>query len=274
MDASTDILSQAVELVTEHFGFGKTRGQPAAFLISGSGLSNLADAPLASLSYELIPGFPRASVAGHGNELVLQQVGDRLVLAMSGRLHLYEGHSAQEVTFPVRLARALGIETMVITNACGGLNPEFESGDIMLIEDHINLMGANPLIGPNHSQGARFPDMSEPYSVELRNTARDVARESGMSIRAGVYVSVSGPSLETNAEYKMLRMLGGDTVGMSTVPEVIVAVHAGMRVLGFSVITDLCVPPVKPVTFAEIVHNARLAEPNLKKLIRGCIERM
>ena len=273
-DSTDDILNQAAELVTGHFGFGKTRGQPAVFLISGSGLSNLADAPLESLSYEPIPGFPRASVAGHGNELVLQQVGDKLVLAMSGRLHLYEGHSPQEVTFPVRLARALGIETMVITNACGGLNPEFESGDIMLIEDHINLMGANPLIGPNHPQGTRFPDMSEPYSAELRNLARNVARENGMSIRAGVYVGVGGPSLETNAEYKMLRMLGGDTVGMSTIPETIVAVHAGMRVLGFSVITDLCVPPVKPVTFAEIVHNARTAEPNLKKLIRGCIERM
>jgi purine-nucleoside phosphorylase len=174
----------------------------------------------------------------------------------------------------VRLARALGIDTMVITNACGGLNPEFESGDIMLIEDHINLMGANPLIGPNHPQGTRFPDMSAPYSAELRKLAHDIARENGMHIRSGVYVGVSGPSLETNAEYKMLRSLGGDTVGMSTVPEVIVAVHAGMRVLGFSVITDLCVPPVKPVTFEEIVRNARLAEPNLKKLIRGCIERM
>jgi purine-nucleoside phosphorylase len=275
MNASTDdILNQAARLVTEHFGFGKSRGQPAVFLISGSGLSNLADAPLESLSYEPIPGFPRASVAGHGNELVLQQVGDKLVLAMSGRLHLYEGHTPLEVTFPVRLARALGIETMVITNACGGLNPEFESGDIMLIDDHINLMGANPLIGANHPQGTRFPDMSEPYSAELRALAHEIARENGMRIRTGVYVGVIGPSLETNAEYKMLRTLGGDTVGMSTVPEVIVAMHAGMRVLGFSVITDLCVPPVKPVTFAEIVHNARMAEPNLKKLIRGCIERM
>jgi purine-nucleoside phosphorylase len=193
---------------------------------------------------------------------------------MSGRLHLYEGHTPAEVTFPVRLARALGIETLIITNACGGLNPEYEAGDIMLIEDHINLMGANPLTGPNHPQGTRFPDMSNAYSAELRDLAQRVAREIGTNLRTGVYVGITGPSLETNAEYRMLRTIGGDTVGMSTVPEVIVAAHAGMKVLGFSVVTDLCIPPVRPVTFEEIVHNARLAEPALRKLIRGCIERM
>jgi purine-nucleoside phosphorylase len=193
---------------------------------------------------------------------------------MSGRLHLYEGHTPQDVTFPVRLSRALGIETLIITNACGGLNPDYRAGDVMLIGDHINLMGANPLIGPNDPQGTRFPDMSEPYTLKLRELALQVARDSGMNLRRGVYVGVPGPSLETNAEYKMLRIIGGDAVGMSTVPEVIVAAHAGMNVLGFSVVTDLCVPPVQPVTFAEIVHNARLAEPSLKKLIRGCIERM
>ena len=144
----------------------------------------------------------------------------------------------------------------------------------MLIEDHINLMGSNPLTGPNDPQGTRFPDMSEPYTRKLRELALEVARQNGMNLRTGVYVGITGPSLETNAEYGMLRLIGGDTVGMSTVPEVIVAVHAGMKVLGFSVVTDLCVPPVQAVTFAEIVHNARLAEPSLKKLIRGCIERM
>jgi purine-nucleoside phosphorylase len=264
----------AVEHVRQHFGFGADHPTPDVFLISGSGLSELASEPIASLSYEPIPGFPRASVAGHGNELVLQQVGTKLVLAMSGRLHLYEGHTPQDVTFPVRLSRALGIETLIITNACGGLNPDYRAGDVMLIGDHINLMGANPLIGPNDPQGTRFPDMSEPYTLKLRELALQVARDSGMNLRRGVYVGVPGPSLETNAEYKMLRIIGGDAVGMSTVPEVIVAAHAGMNVLGFSVVTDLCVPPVQPVTFAEIVHNARLAEPSLKQLIRGCIERM
>ena len=268
------MLNEAVEYVSKFFGFGDERAVPEVFLISGSGLSELASEPIATLPYDPIPGFPRASVAGHGNELVLQEVGGKLVLAMSGRLHLYEGHTPQEVTFPVRMARALGIDTLVITNACGGLNPDYRAGDIMLIEDHVNLMGSNPLSGPNDPQGTRFPDMSEPYTLKLRELALEVARQNGMNLRTGVYVGITGPSLETNAEYGMLRLIGGDTVGMSTVPEVIVAVHAGMKVLGFSVVTDLCVPPVQAVSFAEIVHNARLAEPSLKKLIRGCIERM
>jgi len=267
------MIDKAAAKITAAFELGSAR-QPHVFLISGSGLASLASEPVATLSYNDIPGFPRASVDTHGNELVLQEVGGRLVLAMSGRLHLYEGHSPQAVTFPVRLARALGIETLIITNAAGGLNPGFAAGDIMLIEDHINMMGSNPLIGPNDSQGTRFPDMSEPYTKSLRDLAECVASENGLEIRKGVYIGITGPSLETNAEYRMLRTIGGDTVGMSTVPEVIVAVHAGIKVLGFSVVTDLCVPPVRPVTFEEIVHNARLAEPSLKKLIRGCIERM
>src|SRR5689334_17129506 len=268
------MLKQATEHVSRHFGFGDSRATPSVILISGSGLAELASEPLAKLSYSEIPGFPAASVQHHGNELVLQEVGGKLVLAMSGRLHLYEGHTPEAVTYPVRLARSLGIDTLIITNAAGGLNPDFVAGDIMMIDDHINMMGSNPLIGPNDPQGTRFPDMSEPYTASLRQLARDIARENGMSLKSGVYVSVTGPSLETNAEYKMLRICGGDSVGMSTVPEVIVAVHAGMKVLGFSVITDLCVPPVRAVTFEEIIHNARLAEPSLKKLIRGCIERM
>jgi purine-nucleoside phosphorylase len=266
------MLNQAARYVNDFFRLDQT--SPSILLISGSGLSELASEPIATLPYSKIPGFPHASVAEHGKELVLQEVGGKLVLAMSGRLHLYEGHSAQDVTFPVRLAREIGIDTLVITNACGGLNPDYKAGDIMLIEDHINLMGTNPLIGPNHPQGTRFPDMSEPYTTALRELALRVAAEHGLNLQRGVYVGITGPSLETNAEYRMLRTLGGDTVGMSTVPEVIVAVHAGMKVLGFSVVTDLCVPPVAPVTFEEILHNARLAEPSLKKLIRDCIVRM
>ena len=268
------MLNQSIEYVSKFFGFGTDSPAPSVFLISGSGLAELASEPIATLDYEGIPGFPRASVHGHGNELVLQEVGGKLVLAMSGRFHLYEGHTPQVVTFPVRLARSLGIKTLVITNAAGGLNPDFVAGDIMLIDDHINMMGSNPLTGPNDPQGTRFPDMSEPYTRELRDLAHRIAAENGMRLKQGVYVGIGGPSLETNAEYRMLRYIGGDTVGMSTVPEVIVAVHAGMKVLGFSVVTDLCVPPVRAVTFEEIMHNARLAEPSLKKLIRGCIERM
>jgi purine-nucleoside phosphorylase len=269
------MLKEATDYVRRFFGFGETRAVPEAFLISGSGLAELASEPIAKLSYDDIPGFPNTSVEHHGNDLVLQEIGGKQILAMSGRLHLYEGHPPQVVTFPVRIARSVGIDTLVITNAAGGLNPEFVAGDIMMIDDHINMMGSNPLIGPNdNDQGIRFPDMSEPYSADLRRIAKDVARENGVNLKSGVYVSVTGPSLETNAEYRMLRMIGGDAVGMSTVPEVIVAVHAGMKVLGFSVITDMCVPPVKAVTFAEIVHNARLAEPSLKKLIRDSIARM
>ncbi|MEO8578000.1 MAG: purine-nucleoside phosphorylase [Gemmatimonadales bacterium] len=267
-------LAEAVKHVSEFFGFGASRPAPTILLISGSGLSDLASDPVATLGYDSIPGFPRASVAGHGNELVLQEVEDKLVLAMNGRFHLYEGYTPQEVTFPVRLARALGIRTMIITNACGGMNPGYAAGDIMLIEDHINMMGTNPLIGPNHTQGPRFPDMSEPYSAQLRRLATDVAKENDTTVHSGVYVGVTGPCLETNAEYKMLRAIGADVVGMSTVPEVIVARHAGMQVLGFSVVTDLCVPPVRATSFDEIMHNARLAEPALRKLIRGCIARM
>lgn len=267
-------IERAVAHVDEFFGLTREGISPFVFLISGSGLSDLADQPIATLPYETIPGFPTASVQGHGNELVLQKVGDRHVLAMSGRFHLYEGYTPQEVAFPVRLARALGIRKLIITNACGGLDPDFHAGDIMLIEDHINLMGSNPLVGPNHPQGTRFPDMSDPYTFGLRSLAREVAGECDVNLRAGVYAGVIGPCLETNAEYRMLRAIGADAVGMSTVPEVIVAVQAQMQVLGLSVVTDLCVPPVRPTSFDEIIANARLAEPGLKKLIRGCMERM
>ena len=266
------MLNQAASYVDDFFRLDQAR--PSILLISGSGLSELASEPIATLPYSDIPGFPHASVAEHGKELVLQEVGGKLVLAMSGRLHLYEGHSPQDVTFPVRLAREIGIDTLVITNACGGLNPDYKSGDIMLIEDHINLMGANPLIGPNHPQGTRFPDMSEAYSSKLRNLARDVAREHGMTLREGVYVGITGPSFETNAEYRMLRMIGGDAVGMSTVPEVIVARAIGMRVLGLSCITNLaCGLSASPITHAEVLETTARAVETFRALVKGVIAR-
>jgi purine-nucleoside phosphorylase len=195
---------------------------------------------------------------------------------MQGRFHRYEGYTLQQVTFPVRVLRALGAGTLVVSNACGGMHPLWAPGDLMLIADHINLLGDNPLIGPNDDTlGPRFPDMSEPYDVTLRQHARGVAAANGLPLREGVYVAVTGPCLETRAEYRMLRAMGADVVGMSTVPEVIVAVHGGMRVLGLSIITDQCLPDaLVPATLEHIVAVATKAEPHLTALVRGVLERM
>jgi purine-nucleoside phosphorylase len=195
---------------------------------------------------------------------------------MQGRFHRYEGYSLQQVTFPVRVMRALGIDTLVVSNACGGLNPMWSAGDLMLIADHINLLGDSPLIGPNDDRlGPRFPDLSMPYDAPLRDIARQVAVEQRMSIREGVYVAVAGPNLETRAEYRFLRAIGADVVGMSTVPEVLVAIHSGMRVLGLSIITDMCLPDaLEPATLEKIVAVANTAEPRLTALVRGVLERL
>ena len=195
---------------------------------------------------------------------------------MQGRFHRYEGYTLQQVTFPVRVLRALGAETLVVANACGGMNPLWMPGDLMLIADHINLLGDNPLIGPNDDRlGVRFPDMSAPYDAQLRVLAREVAAEQRTVLREGVYVAVAGPNLETRAEYRMLRALGADVVGMSTVPEVIVALHGGMRVLGLSIITDQCLPDsLEPANVATIIATASRAEPRLTALVRGVLERL
>jgi purine-nucleoside phosphorylase len=195
---------------------------------------------------------------------------------MQGRFHRYEGYTLQQVTFPVRVLRALGADTLVVSNACGGMHPLWAPGDLMLIADHINMLGDNPLIGANDDRlGVRFPDMSEPYDGALRALARSVAADLGVSLREGVYVAVPGPNLETRAEYRMLRLLGADVVGMSTVPEVIVALHAGMRVLGVSIITDQCLPDaLEPADVATIIATAGRAEPRLTALVRGVLERL
>ena len=251
---------------------------PDAAIILGTGLGGLAARITveATVDYHDIPGFPLSTVESHAGRLICGSLSGRTVVAMQGRFHRYEGYSLQQVTFPVRVLRALGAPVLVVSNACGGLHPLWRAGDLMLIADHINLLGDNPLIGRNDDRlGPRFPDMSEPYGESLRALAREEARRQGITLREGVYVAVTGPCLETRAEYGFLRTIGADVVGMSTVPEVIVAVHAGMRVLGVSIITDMCLPDaLEPASLEKIIGVAARAEPDLTSLIAGVLERV
>jgi len=251
---------------------------PDAAIVLGTGLGALAKEidVAATIEYSDIPGFPLSTVESHAGRLLCGSLGGKTVVAMQGRFHRYEGYSLQQVTFPVRVLHALGARTLLVSNACGGMREEWGPGDLMLIADHINLLGDNPLIGENDDRlGPRFPDMSAPYDAELRAFARAVARERGIELREGVYVAVTGPNLETRAEYRMLRRLGADVVGMSTVPEVIVAVQGGMRVLGVSIITDQCIPEtLVPAALATILATAGRAEPKLTALVRGVLERL
>jgi purine-nucleoside phosphorylase len=270
---SAERIAAAVQLVRRRFD-----KVPDVAIVLGTGLGALAEQIETEVvvDYADIPDFPLSTVESHAGRLLCGTLGGRTIVAMQGRFHRYEGYSLQQVTFPVRVLRALGARTLVVSNACGGMNPLWQPGDLMLIADHINLLGDNPLIGPNDdSLGPRFPDMSEPYSVELRALAREVARTQGITLREGVYVAVQGPNLETRAEYRMLRQLGADVVGMSTVPEVIVAVHGGMRVLGLSIITDQCLPDaLEPASLGQILGVARKAEPHLTTLVQGVLERL
>ncbi|MFL5562172.1 MAG: purine-nucleoside phosphorylase [Gemmatimonadaceae bacterium] len=251
---------------------------PAAALVLGTGLGALGRdiAVEASIDYRDIPGFPLSTVESHAGRLLCGTLGGKPVVAMQGRFHRYEGYSPQQVTFPVRVLRALGAPVLIVSNACGGMHPLWSAGDLMLIADHLNLLGDNPLIGPNDDRlGPRFPDMSMPYDPSLRALAREVALSQGITLREGVYAAVAGPNLETRAEYRMLRTLGADVVGMSTVPEVIVAVHAGMRVLGLSIVTDMCLPDaLEPASFEKIIGVANDAEPRLTAVVRGVLERL
>jgi purine-nucleoside phosphorylase len=236
---------------------------------AGAGDASAVGRRPAGIAYDEIPHFPRSTVESHAGRLLTGVLGGHPVVAMQGRLHYYEGYSLEEVTYPVRVMRALGAELLILSNAAGGLNPLYELGDLMLIDDHINLMGENPLRGPNdETLGPRFPDLSQAYDRGLIATAERVALEQGLRVRRGVYVAVAGPMLETRAEYRFLRMAGADAVGMSTVPEVIVANHAGMRVLAISVITDRCLPDaLEPVSVPEIIRIAGEAEPRLARLV-------
>jgi purine-nucleoside phosphorylase len=244
-------------------------------IILGTGIGPLAQQIEceASIEYDAVPHFLRSTATGHRGRLVCGLLAGVPVIAMEGRFHAYEGYNLQQVTLPVRVMKALGAELLIVTSACGGMNPHFATGDILLIDDHINLMGDNPLIGVNDDAlGPRFPDMSRPYDPVLIERALEIARRENFAAHKGVFVAVSGPNLETRAEYRFLRMIGADAVGMSTVPEVIVAVHCGLRVLGCSIVTDMCLPDaLKPADVAEIVAIANRAEPKLRKIILGIL---
>ncbi len=241
----------------------------------GTGLGKLADEIQAEvvIRYEDLPHFPHSTAPSHKGQLVCGTLEGKSVIAMEGRFHFYEGYKLQQITFPVRVMKALGCDTLIASNACGGLNPQYERGDLMLIEDHINLIGDNPLIGPNDDRlGDRFPDMCFAYDRELLKVAAGIARAEKIRCQQGVYVAVSGPNLETRAEYRFLKTIGADVVGMSTVPEVIVGNHGKMRCLGISVVTDMCLPDaLEPVSLAEIVHTANEAEPRLRTLVRRVV---
>jgi purine-nucleoside phosphorylase len=247
-------------------------------IILGTGLGALADAVDADvvLSYDDLPHFPVSTVESHHGKLLAGRLDGVPVLALQGRFHLYEGYSPHEITFPVRVLARLGVDTLLISNAAGGMNPNFRRGDLMLVTDHINLQGVNPLSGPNVDDwGPRFPDMSMPYDEGLRRIAESVALEQAVKLQQGVYVAVEGPNLETRAEYRFLRMIGADAVGMSTVPEVIVARHQGLRCLAFSVITDECFPDaLEPVSIEDVLAAAGEAEPKLTAVMRAVVARV
>jgi purine-nucleoside phosphorylase len=251
---------------------------PDVAIVLGTGLGRLATEieKQVVVEYADIPGFPLSTVESHAGRLLCGTLAGKTVVAMQGRFHRYEGYSLAQVTFPIRVLRELGASVLMVSNACGGMHPLWSTGDLMLIADHINLLGDSPLIGPNDDRlGPRFPDLSAAYDSGLRALARDVAREKGITLREGVYVAVAGPNLETRAEYRFLRMIGADVVGMSTVPEVLVAVHAGMRVLGLSIITDMCLPDaLEPATVERILAAANASEPTLTQVVRGVLERL
>lgn len=251
---------------------------PEVAIVLGPGLgalTELLDAD-AVIPYAELPGFAVATVESHAGRLHVGTLAGRPVAMLQGRFHRYEGYALDQVTFPVRVLHALGAGTLIVSNVSGGMHPLWEAGDLVLLADHINLLGDNPLVGPDDGAGsARFPDLTEAYDPALRGLARDVALEQGITLREGTYVAVAGPNLETRAEYRMLRMLGGDVVGMSTVPEVIVARQLGMRVLGLSIITDLCLPDaLEPASVEQILAVARVAEPRLATLVQDLIPRL
>jgi purine-nucleoside phosphorylase len=269
-------LGQVIESIA--FLRNRTEVQPRVGLVLGTGLGELGDRiqSTAVIPYPEIPFFPVSTVPSHKGHLLFGSLGGKAVMAMQGRFHYYEGYDPKEITFPIRVMAAMGVETLVISNAAGGLNPVYDAGDLVLIRDQINLTGQNPLRGENVAEwGPRFPEMTEPYSRELIEMAERAAVDLGIEVHRGVYAGVTGPSMETAAETRFLRLIGADTVGMSTIPEVIVAVHAGMRVLGISVITNVNLPDdYRPVPIEEVIATAEGAGPQVLRLVEEVLNRM
>lgn len=261
-------IKESVEFITKQI-----KARPHAGIILGTGLGGLVQEieDKIEIPYSHIPNFPVSTVEGHKGQLIFGMLGGKQVVAMQGRFHFYEGYTMAELTFPIRVMKSLGIEILIVSNASGGLNPGFEVGDIMFITDHINLMGDNPLIGKNHEElGPRFPDMSEPYDRRMLDQAANIASKAGIPFKTGVYVAVTGPTFETPAEYRYLHTIGGDAVGMSTVPEVIVARHMDLPVFAVSVISDLGVPgKIVEVSHQIVLAAARKAEPRMTQIIRN-----
>ena len=262
MDNLISKIHDTLKVIREH-----TKEDYPAGIILGTGLGALVKEidMTHQIDYAELPHFPLSTVESHHGKLIFGKLKGKNVVAMQGRFHYYEGYTMQQITFPVRVMKYLGVQTLLISNACGGMNPLFRKGDIMIMTDHINLMGDNPLIGKNYDElGPRFPDMSEPYNYELIELAEKIALENQIKVQKGVYVAVPGPNLETRAEYRFLRATGSDVVGMSTIPENIVANHMGMKVLGISIVTDECFPDsLKPVNVKEIISAAMQAEPKM-----------
>jgi purine-nucleoside phosphorylase len=273
MSSLFEMINETLVIIRE-----KTAKNYETGIILGTGLGGLVkDIEVEhQIEYSELPHFPLSTVESHKGRLIFGKLSGKDVVAMQGRFHYYEGYSMQQITYPVRVMKFLGVKNLLVSNACGGMNPLYRRGDIMIMSDHINLLGDNPLIGKNEDDlGPRFPDMSEAYSLELIKLAEDAALENKVRVQKGVYVAVSGPNLETKAEYRFLRGIGADVVGMSTIPENIVANHMGMKVLGFSIITDECFPDsLKKANVEEIIATAMEAEPKMTLLMKKVIEKL
>jgi purine-nucleoside phosphorylase len=269
---------EQIEFTTKSILSKTNNFKPSVGIILGTGLGGLVKEISVeyTLPYAEIPNFPTSTVKGHSGKLIFGELGGKKVIAMQGRFHFYEGYSMHEITFPVRIMKALGVTTLCVSNACGGMNPNFEVGELMIINDHINLFPTNPLIGKNEeSLGVRFPDMGEVYKKTLVQLGKQIAHDNGIKVSEGVYAGLTGPCFETPAEYRWLWRIGADVVGMSTVPEVIVAKHAGMDVFGISIVTDLGVEgQVQKVTHEEVMHIAGLQEPKMTLILKELVQRI
>ena len=273
MSDLTNKINETVDVIRKF-----TKEEYPVGIILGTGLGGLVKEidVKHEIEYEDLPHFSLSTVESHHGKLIFGTINSKNVVAMQGRFHYYEGYSMKQITYPVRVMKFIGVKTLLVSNACGGMNSVYKRGDIMLMSDHINLLGDNPLIGKNEDDlGPRFPDMSEPYSKELIEIAEDIALENKIKVQKGVYVAVPGPNLETKAEYRFLKAIGADVVGMSTIPENIVAVHMGMKVLGISIVTDECFPDsLKPVNVEEIIATAMKAEPKMTLIMKEVIKRI